>query len=145
MLTNDETSSSEVAMKVQGICHCGKITYAAEVDPEKVIVCSCIDSSASVPAPAGSFQLSSGNPIRFVGVGESGTIRLDSVCGDCGSVIYSSAAAEPQNYWLYTSWLKERSELRPKRIIRCRMACGTAERRQPPCGMDKREDLKQAA
>ena len=38
MLTNDETSSSEVAMKVQGICHCGKITYAAEVDPKKVIV-----------------------------------------------------------------------------------------------------------
>ena len=32
--------------------------------------------------------------MRFVGVAESGTIRLDSVCAECGSVIYSSAATE---------------------------------------------------
>lgn len=136
---------AEVAMKVQGSCRCGKIIYTAEVDPERVLVCRCIDSPASIPAPAGSFQVSSGEPMRIIGVAESGTIRLDSVCGDCESVIYSSAAAEPQNYWLYTFWLKERSELRPKRIIRCHMACGATEKRQPPCWRDKREDLKQAA
>jgi hypothetical protein len=30
-------------MKVTGQCHCGHITYAAEVDPETVRVCHCID------------------------------------------------------------------------------------------------------
>ena len=127
-------------MKVQGSCHCGKITYAAEIDPEKVIICSCTNSAASVPAPAGSFELHSGDPTRFVGVAKSGTIRLDCVCVSCGSVIYSSAATEPQKYWLYTSWLKERSELPPKKFIRCRVPCGTTDRRGPRAG-DKRDDL----
>jgi hypothetical protein len=135
-------------MKVQGSCRCGKITYAADVDPESVIICSCVDSAASVATPAGSFRLHSGDPMRFVGVAESGTIRLDSVCADCGSVIYSSAAtesfaaAEPQKYWLYTSWLKERSKLCPKKVIRCRLTCGTMDMKQPPPGMEKREDLR---
>ncbi len=30
-------------MKVDGGCHCGHITYQAEVDPGKVIVCHCTD------------------------------------------------------------------------------------------------------
>ena len=30
-------------MKVKGTCHCGEITYEAEVDPEKVAVCYCTD------------------------------------------------------------------------------------------------------
>jgi hypothetical protein len=137
-------------MKVQGSCHCGKITYAAEVDPEKVVICSCINSAASVPAPAGSFQLHSGDPTRFVGVAKSGTIRLDCVCVSCGSVIYSSAATqssaatEPQKYWLYTSWLKKRSELRPKKFIRCRVPCGTTDRREPPGRGQARRSLAEA-
>ena len=135
-------------MKVQGSCRCGKITYAADVDPESVIICSCVDSAASVATPVGSFRLHSGDPMRFVEVAESGTIRLDSVCADCGSVIYSSAATEsfaataPQKYWLYTSWLKERSKLRPKKVIRCRLPCGTMDMKQPPPGMETREDFR---
>ena len=30
-------------MKIDGACHCGHITYQAEVDPEKVVVCHCTD------------------------------------------------------------------------------------------------------
>lgn len=129
-------------MKVQGNCRCGKVTYAAEVDPEKVIICTCIDSAVSVAAPAGSFELRSGHPMHFVGVAESGTIKFDSVCGECGSVIYSSAPTGSQTYWLCTSWLKERSELRPKKIIQCRLRCGTRDMRLPPRGRDKRNDLR---
>ena len=39
-----------------------------KIDAEKVILCNCIGSAASVPAGAGSFQFSSGDPVRFVGV-----------------------------------------------------------------------------
>jgi hypothetical protein len=91
-------------MKVHGSCHCGNITYVAEVDPETVIICSCTNSP-SVAAPVSSFQLSSGDPVRFVGVAESGAIRFEFVCCDCGSVIYSSAPTEPQKYWLHAVWL----------------------------------------
>ena len=30
-------------MKITGGCHCGAITYEAEVDPGKVSVCHCTD------------------------------------------------------------------------------------------------------
>jgi len=30
-------------MKVQGACHCGRIKYEAEVDPERVSLCNCTD------------------------------------------------------------------------------------------------------
>jgi hypothetical protein len=30
-------------MKIDGRCHCGYITYEAEIDPEKVMICHCTD------------------------------------------------------------------------------------------------------
>ena len=30
-------------MKIDGGCHCGAITYEAEVDPEKTSICHCTD------------------------------------------------------------------------------------------------------
>ena len=51
-------------MKVTGDCHCGHITYEAEVDPVTVRVCHCTDCQrltgtafraniASLPGPSG--------------------------------------------------------------------------------------------
>jgi len=30
-------------MRIDGRCHCGYITYEAEIDPEKVMICHCTD------------------------------------------------------------------------------------------------------
>ena len=30
-------------MKIDGACHCGNITYSAEIDPENVGLCHCTD------------------------------------------------------------------------------------------------------
>ena len=30
-------------MKVDGTCHCGRVTYAADLDPAGVLVCHCTD------------------------------------------------------------------------------------------------------
>jgi len=30
-------------MRIDGRCHCGFITYEADIDPEKVIICHCTD------------------------------------------------------------------------------------------------------
>ena len=58
-------------MKIDGACHCGRITYEAEVDPEAVAICHCTDCkplSASafrtfVPARREAFRLH-GTPER---------------------------------------------------------------------------------
>ena len=55
-------------MKIDGACHCGRITYEAEIDPEKVGICHCTDcqrasgAGASVNAmiPSSAFRLVAG-------------------------------------------------------------------------------------
>ena len=39
-------------MRVHGSCHCGAITYEADVDPALVGVCSCTDCGAPVHSSA---------------------------------------------------------------------------------------------
>ena len=57
-------------MKIEGGCHCGFITFEAEVEPEKTSMCHCIDCQmlsgapfrASVPVQDSAFRLLSGEP-----------------------------------------------------------------------------------
>jgi len=61
-------------MKVEGRCHCGRITYTATVDPEKVGICHCTDCQmltgsayrVSVPVPRESFSLLTGEPKIYI-------------------------------------------------------------------------------
>ena len=86
-------------MKVQGRCHCGEITYEAEVEPGTVNVCHCRDCQvlsgtafrAGIPAPAERFRILTGQPREYIKVADSGNRRLHTFCGTCGSPVYSSA------------------------------------------------------
>ena len=117
-------------MKVQGRCRCGKITYEAEVDPEKVILCNCTDSTAvlqpdcQLSVPGRVFKLLSGKPAAYIEIAESGAERHHSFCSNCGALMYSCTAAEPGSYWLQAAFLRQRSQLVPKKIIRCGRPCG---------------------
>src|SRR5262245_6826034 len=83
-----------VHMKIDGACHCGLITYEAEIDPEKVRVCHCTDCQSLtgsafrvvVPVPADKFSLS-GEPTVYVKTAESGARRAQAFCTRFGSGI----------------------------------------------------------
>ena len=121
-------------MKVEGRCHCGRITYQATVDPEKVAVCHCTDCQAltgsafrvTVPAPSETFALLTGQPKVYVKTADSGARRAHAFCPDCGSPIHSSALDAPQTYSLRVGCLQQRAELRPRRQSWCRSALGWA-------------------
>ena len=87
-------------MKVQGGCRCGKITYEAEVDPEKVILCNCTDSTAvlqpdcQLSVPGRVFKLLSGKPAAYIEIAESGAEWHHSFCSNCRALMYSCTAAE---------------------------------------------------
>jgi hypothetical protein len=114
-------------MKVNGRCHCGQITFRAEVDPATVAICHCTDCQALsgtayrvvVPAPAPSFELLSGTLTKYVKTAESGNKRLQAFCGTCGSPVYSAAPENTQFYSLRIGLLAERAELAPKKQIWC--------------------------
>ena len=68
-------------MKIDGACHCGNITYTAEIDPENVGLCHCTDCQTlsgsafrtSVRANKETFHLAGGQPKIYVKTAESGT------------------------------------------------------------------------
>jgi hypothetical protein len=113
-------------MKVQGSCHCGQVTYEAEVDPEKVNLCNCADCQmltgsvfrVSVQAPAATYRLLSGKPKVYVKTADSGTRRRHSFCPNCGTPVSATADSDtPPSYSLRVGCLKQRAQLPPKRQI----------------------------
>ncbi len=111
-------------MKIDGACHCGKITFEAEVDPAAVAICHCTDCQrltgsayrANIAAPASTFILR-GEPKSYIKTAESGNKRRHAFCGDCGTPIYASAIDNPQSYSLRIGTITQRAALTPRRQI----------------------------
>ena len=112
-------------MKIDGRCHCGEITFEAEVDPDALHICHCTDCQtlsgsafrANIPAPAEHFVLLSGTPKTYIKTAESGNKRLHAFCCTCGTPIYSSALENPQSYSLRAGTIRQRAEFLPRRQI----------------------------
>ena len=89
-------------MKIDGGCHCGYITFEAEVDPGKVTICHCTDCQTLsgsafrtvAPTAEGTFNLLTGELKIYVKTAESGAKRAQAFCPECGSPIYSSTLGE---------------------------------------------------
>lgn len=117
-------------MKIDGSCHCGYITYTAEIDPENVGICHCTDCQTlsgspyrvSVQARKEAFKLVTGEPRIYVKTAESGNKRAQAFCPQCGTPIYSSAVGDPPNYNLRVGAISQRADLKPKRQQWCRSA-----------------------
>jgi len=123
-------------MLVDGSCHCGQVTYRAEIDPEKVSLCNCTDCQmltgsafrVSVPAQRGAFDLLSGRLQTYVKTAESGAKRIHAFCPICGTPVYACANVdEAPSYSLRVGCLKQRADLKPKKRIWCKSALGWAQ------------------
>ncbi len=116
-------------MKIDGACHCGKITFEADIDPTRVVICHCTDCQAisgapyraSVPALADNFALR-GAPKTYIKTAESGNRRVLAFCADCGTALYSTSEEEPQVFNLRLGSVKQRAQLPPKAQGFCRSA-----------------------
>lgn len=119
-------------MKVTGRCHCGQISFAAEIDPASVRVCHCTDCQTltgtafrtNVASLPGTFVLKSGTPKIYIKTtADSGNPRAHGFCPDCGTPLYSAAPApNPQSYGIRVGALDLRAELKPARQGWCRSA-----------------------
>jgi hypothetical protein len=116
-------------MKIDGRCHCGHITYEAEIDPEKIVICHCTDcqtlSGSAFRTVAltreGGFKLLSGEPKIYVKTSESGIKRVQSFCSECGTPIYSSTVGDgPKVYGVRVGTARQRDQLVPKTQLWCR-------------------------
>ena len=110
-------------MKIDGGCHCGAITYEAEIDPEKVGICHCTDCQTlsgsafriNLAVPEDAFKLRSGEPKTYVKIGDSGAKRAQTFCPECGSPIYSTSVGDgPKLFSVRLGTARQRDELPPK-------------------------------
>jgi hypothetical protein len=116
-------------MRIDGKCHCGRLTYEADIDPEKVGVCHCTDCqtlsgsafTTFVPVAKEAFWLR-GEPRIYVKTAESGNRRAQAFCPDCGTRLYASAEKDPQVFNLRLGTVRQRAALAPKSQVWCRSA-----------------------
>ncbi|MGI9481134.1 MAG: GFA family protein [Hyphomicrobiales bacterium] len=110
-------------MKIDGQCHCGHISFEAELDPEKVGICHCTDCQnmsgsafrTLAIVDAATFQLLSGEPKTYTKTGDSGNRRLQTFCPECGTPIYAGAAEEhPKILNVRLGTVRQREQFVPK-------------------------------
>lgn len=113
-------------MKIDGGCHCGQITFRAEVDPDHILICHCTDCQTLsgsayrtvAPAKEGTFETISGKLKMYEKTAEDGSIRIQAFCPDCGTPIYSSPPqGTPGFFGIRVGAIKQRGQLVPKNQI----------------------------
>ena len=114
-------------MKIDGGCHCGAITYEAEVDPENVFLFHCTDGQALsgaayrtvVRTPEAAFRLLTGSPKIYIKTAQSGAKREQAFCPDCGSPLYATSVRDggadaPRVFGIRVGTVRQRDRLPPK-------------------------------
>ncbi len=117
-------------MHIDGRCHCGLVSYEAEIDPQAVSVCHCTDCQTLTGSPYRVTVICAGDQIRMTGkpakiytkTGDNGRRRYQHFCAECGSPLLTSGDGEPGDWGIRWGSIRQRDRLRPKRQIWCRSA-----------------------
>ena len=100
-------NSRGTIMKIDGRCHCGYVTFEAEADPETTTICNCTDCQTMSGAPLraviitrpSTFVLLSGKPTEYRKTADSGNVRVQGFCPQCGTALYATSVGdEPKAY-----------------------------------------------
>jgi len=119
-------------MKIDGGCHCGFITYEADIDPQNVAICHCTDCQTLsgsafrtvVRANADAFRITGGKPKVYLKTAESGNKRQQTFCPECGTPIYSAAQFDSPTFSIRLGTCRQRAQLAPQAQIWSRSALG---------------------
>jgi hypothetical protein len=107
-------------MQIDGACHCGAVTFTAQIDPGRVMVCHCTDCQVLSGAPfravvaAAIETLSvSGRTRRYIEVAQSGNRRAQVFCPECGTPLWATAPENPTSVIIRLGCVRQRAQLKP--------------------------------
>jgi hypothetical protein len=111
-------------MLVTGQCHCGHVRYQAEIDPDEIGICHCTDCQrltgspfrVTAHVPEGAIIVTGNPPKIYRKAGESGAIRRQYFCPECGSPLFTSADGEGE-WGIRWGSIDEREKLIPSTQI----------------------------
>jgi len=115
-------------MRVDGSCHCGDVRFEAEVEPNRVGVCHCVDCQifsgsafrVSALVAESDFSLLVGVPACYEKTSESGKPRHLYFCGRCGTHLYGATPLAGETFYSVRGGvLAQRAELPPAVQIWC--------------------------
>ncbi len=118
-------------MRIDGQCHCGTVTYEADVEPGDVGICHCTDCQrltgsafrVTVSTRATDFRLTGKMPRRYEKRADNGALRLQFFCEVCGSPIYTTGEGQDaETVGIRWGTINQRKELKPHHQIWCRSA-----------------------
>jgi hypothetical protein len=118
-------------MKIDGQCHCGHVTYEANVDPTQISICHCTDCQTltgsayrvTVICSAADVRLTGQPPKIYGKTGDSGRTRFQHFCPECGSPLFTSGEeGGPDDFGIRWGSIRQRDQLQPRRQIWCRSA-----------------------
>jgi hypothetical protein len=117
-------------MRIDGQCHCGRVTYEAEIDPAKISICHCTDCQQLTGSPfrvtvicdARQVRLTGTPPKLYAKTADNGRTRLQHFCDACGSPLFTSGDGGPDDWGIRWGSIRQRAELKPARQIWCRSA-----------------------
>ena len=119
-------------MKIDGQCHCGNVSYEAEIDPDNVSICHCTDCQQMSSGPFRTVVFCNEAQVRMLGnapkiyikTAESGRQREQAFCDQCGTHIFATTTQPPGDrpLGLRIGPIRQRNKLKPKRQLWTRSA-----------------------
>ena len=107
-------------MKIDGACHCGRISFVADVDPSRVMVCHCADCQVMSGAPFRAVVVAShdtlvvhGEPKQYVKVAQSGNRRAQVFCPECATPLWATAPENPTTVVIRLGCVTQRAQFAP--------------------------------
>lgn len=107
-------------MQISGGCHCGAVTFTAQIDPSRVMVCHCTDCQvlsgaplrAVVAAPFESLAVR-GATKSYIKVAQSGNRRAQVFCPECATPLWATAPENPTSVIIRLGCVAQRAQLKP--------------------------------
>jgi hypothetical protein len=115
-------------MKISGGCHCGKISYSADADPRKTVICHCSDCQVMsgtafrtiIFVPDHEFNLENGKLKNYIKTADSGNRRVMAFCENCGSHIYATDVGDaPKVLGIRLGTCDQRADIKPVQQYYC--------------------------
>ena len=107
-------------MQINGACHCGRVSFTAQIDPARVMVCHCTDCQMLSGAPFRAVAVAPydtlvlhGETKSYVKVAESGNKRAQVFCPHCATPLFATAPENPTSVVIRLGCVAQRAELVP--------------------------------
>ncbi|MEO8278375.1 MAG: GFA family protein [Ideonella sp.] len=107
-------------MLIDGACHCGAVSFTAQIDPSRVVACHCSDCQVLSGAPFRTVALAPIESLRvegttkaYVKLAQSGNRRAQVFCPECATPLWSIAPENPTTVAIRLGCVSQRAQLAP--------------------------------